>query len=140
MKALGVFAFSAAAILLSTFASASQAKADSFGFYAGSGGFGIQVNQNDHGYYSGHRDRCWDRWYSRHHRHCWNRGYGGDYGYNDYNWRPRHRVNHHYQSRHDGWRNDGWRNDGWRHDRGGDWDRGWRQDSDGYRGHHRRGH
>lgn len=152
MKALGTIAFGALALVVANFASAAPAKADSFGFHVGNGGFGIYVN--DYGYRDHRYRRCWDRYYGRYVRcRYYNNYYPGYYGYYD-NY-PRHRWGHrghrgHYNNnwrgRHDGWRggrrggNDGWRGgsrggrDGWRggRNRGHDGDRGRR----GNRGRH----
>ncbi len=137
MKLLSTLAFAAAALVAATFATAAPAKADSFGVYVGSNGFGVQVSNYDRGYYGypgyyygGTYDRCRDRWYYKRHRHCWHYGYRGYYygGYYPpyrYGYYPyRHwRTNHWYPRHH--WRGH-WGHHGWK---GGHWG-----------GHHGRGH
>ena len=70
MKALAAFAFGLVALVASSFATAGTAKADSFGFYVGSDGFGIQVSNYGHGYHGGYGGYyggggCWDPYYGR---------------------------------------------------------------------------
>jgi hypothetical protein len=127
MKLLSTLAFAAAALFAATFATAAPAKADSFGVYVGSNGFGIQVSNYNRGYYGypgtyygGGYDRCRDPWYRRYHRYCY--GYGGyGYGYTYSGYHPYYR--HHYYPR------------PWR----GHWGHHWRGDH-GWRGHYGRGH
>jgi hypothetical protein len=145
MKALGTIAFGILALVAANFATAAPAKADSFGFHIGNGGFGIHVS--DYGYrHHRYARRCWDPYYGRYVRcryyNNYNDGYYDNY-YPRYRWGHRghrgHYYNNHWRGRHDGWRghrgrHDGWRghrgrHDGWRGHRGGR--------HDGRRGRHR---
>lgn len=123
MKALAGLAFGLLALVAANFATAAPAKADSFGVYVGSHGFGIQVHDYDRRHYR-HRG-CWDRYYQRYVLCNYNYGYYRSYPrynyYNDYRhrWNDRrgHRYNNHWRGN-DRWRdNDRWRgrHDGRRH-------------------------
>jgi hypothetical protein len=138
MKALGTIAFGVLALVAANFATAAPAKADSFGFYVGNGGFGIQVSDYRHHRYA---RRCWDPYWGRYvrcHRGYYNGYYGGYYDnyYPRHRWGHRHHRNYGYRSgyryRHDGWR-------GHRHGYRDRW-RGHRGHRDGYRGHRRHRH
>lgn len=100
MKYLITLALVAVALMAANFATVAPAQADSFGFQAGRGGFGIYVNNYDDRYY-GHRYRrgCYTRWDYRNNWRCrrYNRSYYNDsydypyYSY--YNSYPRYRYN-----------------------------------------------
>jgi hypothetical protein len=134
MKTLGTLAFAALALVATTFAAAAPAKADSFGVYVGSNGFGLQFGNyggyDDYygGYYA--RNSCWDPYY----------GYVPCGHYSNYY--PRHGGYYHkprWHKKHWGHRGQ-WRDDGWRggHRGGQRWHGGNRRD-DGWRGGHRGG-
>ncbi len=128
MKLMSTLAFAAAALFAATFATAAPAKADNFGVYVGSNGFGIHVSNYD-GYYGNYYDRCRDRWYYKRHRHCWrHRGHG--YYYDSYPYRqnyyvPRPHRSHwgHHRNCNHGWNDRRHRgHDGWDRKRGrGHW-------------------
>lgn len=110
MKALAGLAFGVLALVAANFATAAPAKADSFGVYVGSHGFGIQVRDYDRRYYR-HRG-CWDRYYQRYVPCNYNygtyRSYPRPYYYKNYNYKHRW---HDRRYRH----NDRWRgHDRWR--------------------------
>lgn len=154
MKLLSTIAFAMAAMFAATFATAAPAKADNFGVYVGSNGFGINVSNYDRRYY-GRYNRCRDPWYRRHHRYCWNYGgygYGGyGYGYSNggyyngyypyYRYRtfPRPRFNQRWNGGGQHWGgNQNWGGQhNWSHQRGNRG--GWGQHNGGRRGDGRRG-
>ncbi|MEQ1755555.1 MAG: hypothetical protein ABL973_15645 [Micropepsaceae bacterium] len=134
MSYLKSLAFGAVALVAASFSTMASAKADSFGVYVGSNGFGVQVSNYNGGYGSGYYgnggyyDPCLNKNYRRHHRHCWNNGGSGynngyypQYNYgNNYGYRPHLRRTDRHDRRWD------------RDDRRGQW-----RDND--RGHDRRG-
>ena len=161
MRILGSLIFGAAALFAATFATAAPAKADSFGVYVATNGFGVSFNNYDDDYYYapvyrggyyasyGGYNRCWDRWYRRHHRHCWNYGGYGAYGYYPY-YRPYYRPGFHGYGhypihrryyRHDrwyprqGWNGNWGHREGWRGGWHGDRGREWRGHGRGHGGH-----
>src|SRR6185295_15651972 len=90
MKFLTTLAFGAIALMAANFATVAPAQADSFGFHAGRGGFGIYVNDYDNRYYGyrHHRRGCYTRWDYRHKWWCRRDRYRDYYdsyydGYND---------------------------------------------------------
>ena len=137
MNYLKSMAFGAAALVAASFSTTASAKADSFGVYVGSNGFGVQVSDYGGGYYGGYAssyDPCLNYHYRREHRYCWNnRGYGYRYGTHpnySYNDRWDRRDNRHERR----WDRRSNRRDNWRdHDRRGSWSnnrRGHREDHD----------
>lgn len=138
MKFLSKLIFGAVALCAATFATAASAKADDFGVFIGTNGFGVQYSNYDRGYYGyapvyhgtyGYNrgyDRCRDRWYRRHHRHCRSYGGYGHYGsyyypgYYGYGYYPQHRRHYrgHWYPRHQ-WRGNWGHHDGWRNGRHG---------------------
>ena len=116
MKILSTLAFGAIALTTANFATAAPAAASNVGFYAGSNGFAIQVNNYN-------RRACWDYWYRRYHPYeC---GYARYYnpGYYDNDWRFRFHRRHRDRDWDDRrWRDRDHDHDRWR-DRNRDHDR-----------------
>ena len=150
MSYLKSMAFGAVALAAASFSTTASAKADSFGVYVGSYGFGVQVSNYNGGYYghNGYYDPCLNKHYRRHHSYCWNNGgYGYNNGYypnysygNYYGYRPHH---HHSDWDDRRWDRDdhrgNWRDNDRGHDRRGD-DRGrWNNNGRGNGDSHNRG-
>ena len=144
MRALKTLAFGAVALLVANFATAAQAKADSFGVYLGSNGFGIQVNDYGRygGYYGGYYGAgyygsrgCWDPYYGRYFACGYSNYYYPGY-YGSYRYRPRLHFRHWDRGPY-GWHGDrghGWNNH-WSDHGHRNWGGGDRHDGRGHRGH-----